>query len=157
MWMWFKDVFVMIRFVVNDNLLWYRTTRKFTLSLWKSRKTLLQSAVRPTGSIYSLNIYLLMHTHSVRFIRTRRLHHPYRCCKRYGWIHVDPTTFWKSLFISNFLCSIDRSAVENRFGRIYFVNYAWNTGESGHCLGTPMKEADLIDSLGVWRWYFGQR
>ena len=57
--------------------------------------------------------------------------------------------FWKSLFISNFLCSIDRYAVENRFGRIYFVNYARNTGESGRCLGTPMKEADLIDSSGV--------
>ena len=74
-----------------------------------------------------------------------------------GWIHGDPTTFWKSLFLSTFLCSIARSAIENRFGRISFVNYAWNTGESGQCLGTPMEEADLIDSSGVWRWYFRQR
>ena len=55
--------------------------------------------------------------------------------------------FWKSLFISNFLCSIDRS--ENSFDRIYFVNYASNARESDHCLGTLMKEADLTDSSGV--------
>ena len=37
-----------------------------------------------------------------------------------GWIRGDPTTFWKSPFISNFLCSIDRYAVEKRFGRLIF-------------------------------------
>ena len=57
--------------------------------------------------------------------------------------------FWKSAFLSDFLCSIDRYAIENRFGRNYFATHAWNSGESGRYLGTPMNEADLIDSLDV--------
>ena len=57
--------------------------------------------------------------------------------------------FWKSVFLSNFLCLIDRYAIENRFGRNYFVAYTWNTGGTGRYLGTPMNEADLLYSLDV--------
>ena len=58
--------------------------------------------------------------------------------------------FWKSVFFSNFSSSIDRYAIENRFGgRNHFVTYACNTRETGRYLETPMNEADLLDSLDV--------
>ena len=65
--------------------------------------------------------------------------------------------FWKSVFLSDFLCSIGRYAIENRFGRNHFAPYAWNIRETCRYLGTPLNEADLLDSLDFWRSYFGHR
>ena len=69
-------------------------------------------------------------------------------------LHMDKSTeilplFWKSLFLSDLLCSIDRYSLENTLGRNCFATHAYDTGESGHYLGTPMKKADLIDSSSV--------
>ena len=48
--------------------------------------------------------------------------------------------FWKSVFLSDLLCSIDRYAIENRFDRNYFATYTWNTGGIGRYLGTSMND-----------------
>ena len=52
-------------------------------------------------------------------------------------------------FFIEFLCSINRYAIENTFDQNYLESYASNTEEPGYYLGTPMKEADLLDSLYV--------
>lgn len=43
----------------------------------------------------------------------------------------------------------NETGIENKFGRNYFAMYAWNIGEVDRCLGIPVNEADLLDSLNI--------
>ena len=61
-----------------------------------------------------------------------------------GWIHGDPTTFWKKFFWAMPQCGNDGSSMKNNFARKKFASFTWNSGEPGRSLGTSKTDFSLF-------------